>query len=78
MKMDETTLTRLKAEDAKSQAENRGKLLAQREKDGQVTLKCPKCGAESVADAKAKSPKCGAMSGAVKDGIQAPCGTALN
>ena len=56
-------------------------LAAQRAADGQKALTCPKCGAESVVDAKRPekpAAKCGAMKGPVsKDGVQAPCGTPL-
>jgi len=78
-------LIKLIAEDEKSQAENRKALLVQRAADGHVSAVCPKCGAESVFDAKNKAAKCGAMTGTQqakdadgnKHNIPAPCGTAL-
>lgn len=78
-------LIKLIAEDEKSQAENRKALVAQRSADGHVSAICPKCGVESVFDAKNKSAKCGAMTGVreVKDAdgnkhnVPAACGTAL-
>jgi hypothetical protein len=60
--MNQEMVAKLKAEDAVSQAKNRGELLALREASGQVSVKC-KCGAESVLDAKrpekAPKAKCG-------------------
>jgi hypothetical protein len=74
-------IQKLYHEDKMSQEANAGALKAHRAEVGQVAVKCPKCGVESVLDAKrpAKAPtaKCGAMNGPVKDGIQAACGADL-
>lgn len=72
------------AADELSLAKNRAALATQRAADGHVSAVCPKCGAESVFEAKNKGAKCGAMTGVqsmkTKDGehnVPAPCGTPL-
>lgn len=60
--MDQATIDRLKVLDKASQEKNAQALAEQRAKDGHVAVKCPKCGAESVLDAKRPAKpaaKCG-------------------
>lgn len=78
-------INKLVEADKKSVSENAAALRLHRSEAGQVALKCPKCGTESVVDAKNKSAKCGAQAGVQtakcedgsKHNIPAPCGAAL-